>query len=451
MTAVRICPDRDRECGDFERSWCATCPKRAPDTSAAPTDKCRGCNGHGMVGNILDSDVCQFCNGSGAEDVATLPAAPAPITCEHVPYKTTGGPNDDDVIRCRKCGDYLPTRPVQPPPFPSPDIQEAVEEILRCRRVIGSGDNVDHKAALDDLSSALDKAQAWFDGAVAQVVAGQAAGQRELFEDAYARLHRCTPGGGWNDRSSVSGHYEEVDTQDAWILWNAALAARQATDAENWSQYLKDGETPLQRLQREIQDSNGLAGLLAAARQAPVPMTLHCPQCAALHVDDGEWATRPHKTHQCQACKHEWRPFEYATVGVDRQAPTGAAKEPGDWQECERISDLPDVDDALRGFSEDPTADNATCVVRAILASRQVGAPNAEREARTAALDEAALIDWNNDTDERVFVERRVFEAWAMKEGYIGTETNGNYRAAAADCWKAWQAALASLPKEQAP
>lgn len=48
----------------------------------------------------------------------------------------------------------------------------------------------------------------------------------------------------------------------------------------------------------------------------PVPLVLYCPECGAQHVDAGEWATRPHKTHQCQSCKAEWRPFLYATVGV---------------------------------------------------------------------------------------------------------------------------------------
>lgn len=27
--------------------------------------------------------------------------------CQHVPKKDRGGPNDDEVIRCTKCGDYL--------------------------------------------------------------------------------------------------------------------------------------------------------------------------------------------------------------------------------------------------------------------------------------------------------------------------------------------------------
>lgn len=48
----------------------------------------------------------------------------------------------------------------------------------------------------------------------------------------------------------------------------------------------------------------------------PTPMELVCPNCGTQHVDQGEWETRHHKTHQCQTCQHEWRPFEYATVGV---------------------------------------------------------------------------------------------------------------------------------------
>ena len=53
------------------------------------------------------------------------------------------------------------------------------------------------------------------------------------------------------------------------------------------------------------------------AREEPVEVTIFCPQCALPHVDEGDWATtRRHKTHQCQGCGHEWRPFPFATVGV---------------------------------------------------------------------------------------------------------------------------------------
>jgi hypothetical protein len=59
---------------------------------------------------------------------------------------------------------------------------------------------------------------------------------------------------------------------------------------------------------------------------APVPMNLFCPFCGTRHVDEGEWATRPHKTHQCQSCMKEWRLFPYPTVGVPAVAPEGEAK-----------------------------------------------------------------------------------------------------------------------------
>jgi len=40
---------------------------------------------------------------------------------------------------------------------------------------------------------------------------------------------------------------------------------------------------------------------------------LACPACGKRHIDEGEWATRPHHTHRCvddeagRGCGHEWR------------------------------------------------------------------------------------------------------------------------------------------------
>lgn len=48
----------------------------------------------------------------------------------------------------------------------------------------------------------------------------------------------------------------------------------------------------------------------------PVPMRLRCPGCGALHLDEGEFATKPHHTHACQQCGEVWRPAVVATVGV---------------------------------------------------------------------------------------------------------------------------------------
>lgn len=51
----------------------------------------------------------------------------------------------------------------------------------------------------------------------------------------------------------------------------------------------------------------------------PVPMVLLCPKCDGQHIDFGIWANvRIHRTHLCEHCGHTWRPFAYATVGVER-------------------------------------------------------------------------------------------------------------------------------------
>lgn len=48
----------------------------------------------------------------------------------------------------------------------------------------------------------------------------------------------------------------------------------------------------------------------------PVPLRLNCPTCGALHIDEGEFATKPHHTHSCQSCGMTWRPAVVPTVGV---------------------------------------------------------------------------------------------------------------------------------------
>lgn len=53
-----------------------------------------------------------------------------------------------------------------------------------------------------------------------------------------------------------------------------------------------------------------------AARETPVPMIMACPECCERHIDQGEFAERPHHTHACQACGFVWRPAIVATVGV---------------------------------------------------------------------------------------------------------------------------------------
>ena len=64
-------------------------------------------------------------------------------------------------------------------------------------------------------------------------------------------------------------------------------------------------------------------GLAAAVRdhagphaKDPISMRLTCPACSALHIDEGEFATKAHHTHACQSCGNVWRPAIVPTLGV---------------------------------------------------------------------------------------------------------------------------------------
>ena len=48
----------------------------------------------------------------------------------------------------------------------------------------------------------------------------------------------------------------------------------------------------------------------------PISMFLTCPGCGARHIDEGEFATKVHHTHSCQACGLTWRPAVVPTFGV---------------------------------------------------------------------------------------------------------------------------------------
>lgn len=51
------------------------------------------------------------------------------------------------------------------------------------------------------------------------------------------------------------------------------------------------------------------------AVRTPAPLILFCPN-GHRHIDEGEFATKPHHTHACQTCGIVWRPALIDTVGV---------------------------------------------------------------------------------------------------------------------------------------
>ena len=77
---------------------------------------------------------------------------------------------------------------------------------------------------------------------------------------------------------------------------------------------------------------NVQAYLRKRARCTVAPRTPHrvikCPECGMHHVDAGEWAAKPHRTHLCEHCCHAWKPYSYRTIGVrDEYAPHGRDKD----------------------------------------------------------------------------------------------------------------------------
>lgn len=67
--------------------------------------------------------------------------------------------------------------------------------------------------------------------------------------------------------------------------------------------------------------------------EKPMRMVLFCPECGVKHIDTGEWATKPHKTHLCLTCGFEWRPSLINTVGVESifpKEPDNAVDDAGD-------------------------------------------------------------------------------------------------------------------------
>lgn len=73
------------------------------------------------------------------------------------------------------------------------------------------------------------------------------------------------------------------------------------------------GDTPRAVLRDAVR---GVVDAMNGLPIVPVPMRLVCPECASLHIDVGEFATKPHHTHACQACGAVWRPAVPCTVGV---------------------------------------------------------------------------------------------------------------------------------------
>jgi hypothetical protein len=102
------------------------------------------------------------------------------------------------------------------------------------------------------------------------------------------------------------------------VAWESmcAIARRGYAKAHEFMRERDSARSRVRKLDAELAALRARAEKAEASEKAPVPMHLKCPVCGAKHIDRDEWATRPHRTHLCEWCRHEWRPCEYATVGV---------------------------------------------------------------------------------------------------------------------------------------
>lgn len=81
-----------------------------------------------------------------------------------------------------------------------------------------------------------------------------------------------------------------------------------------WTNTTGGNKKDWQLLEQRISEERETVRSAPPASPPPTPMILHC-SCGA-HIDEGEWATKPHHTHACQSCGMVWRPAVGLTVGV---------------------------------------------------------------------------------------------------------------------------------------
>lgn len=111
------------------------------------------------------------------------------------------------------------------------------------------------------------------------------------------------------DRHGKDAHYEARHPA-AWEAARAALsdapAAAAPTEEKHVDEIIRDDllkmQNPLTRRERGPEPTF----------RAP----LYCPRCQTPHVDEGDWAKRPHHEHLCSGCGETWRVEPY-TFGVE--------------------------------------------------------------------------------------------------------------------------------------
>ena len=124
---------------------------------------------------------------------------------------------------------------------------------------------------------------------------------------------RCVP------RDGPGGHTLDLVQRVMWV-WEQEHGATEAGAEHSVARELAICRRQLCTVEDELRVAReNIAALTETPlteTPAPVPIILSFPQCHARHIDRGEFATKHHHTHSCQACGACWRPAVVATVGV---------------------------------------------------------------------------------------------------------------------------------------
>ncbi|MFZ3286232.1 MAG: hypothetical protein WA191_05235 [Telluria sp.] len=164
------------------------------------------------------------------------------------------------------------------------------------------------------------------------------------FRERVARMRNMSTERGKDDYKALvaeihAWHTGQSASVEAKELADLHTAVRTFLNAECRS----DGKRYSQIIAPLISAFNNVGQAKAAAKPAPTDERIKCLLCEATTNADN-----PEET--CPGCKD-----------------ISAGEAAGEWAEAQRVSDLPLVDEAIRGLLEDPTGDNATCLIREVL------------------------------------------------------------------------------------
>jgi hypothetical protein len=107
----------------------------------------------------------------------------------------------------------------------------------------------------------------------------------------------------------------DIDGDDTRVSYSIYGTEEAAESAVRTRTFFRKGLSSVP-VRLNVFEADAHESVFPTPKPQPIPMRLFCPACNHLHIDDEEFATKPHHTHACQNCGNVWRPAIVNTVGV---------------------------------------------------------------------------------------------------------------------------------------